>query len=83
MKSTGIVRRIDPLGRIVLPKELRRTLDIELRDSIEIFTDGDRILLRKYRKNCIICGSESDLMTFKGKPVCRACIESLRRETCE
>lgn len=81
MKSTGIVRRIDPLGRIVLPKELRRTLDIEIRDSMEIFTDGDRILLRKYRKNCIICGSESDLMNFKGKPVCRACVESLRRET--
>lgn len=81
MKNTGIVRRIDPLGRIVLPKELRRTLDIEIRDPMEIFTDGNRILLRKYRKNCIICGSESALITFKGKPVCRVCIENLRKET--
>lgn len=56
MKSTGIVRKVDDLGRIVLPIELRRTLDINERDSIEIFVDGNQIVLKKYSPSCIFCG---------------------------
>ena len=51
MKTTGITRRIDDLGRVVLPIELRRMLGIEVKDSLEIFVDGDSVILRKYRRN--------------------------------
>ena len=61
MKSTGIVRRVDELGRVVLPIELRRTLEIEERDSLEIMLEDDRIVLRKYQPTCIFCGAEDDL----------------------
>lgn len=62
MKSTGIVRKVDELGRIVIPKELRRTLEIEVRDSIEIFVDGEQIILKKYLPNmqCMVTGDVSN-----------------------
>ena len=78
MKATGIVRRVDELGRIVLPIELRRTLDIEIKDPLEIFVDGDRIILKKYTPACIFCGSASDVRRIKEKNVCAECINELK-----
>lgn len=77
MKATGIVRKVDELGRIVLPVELRRTLNIEVRDPIEIFVNEDTILLKKYAPACIICGENDDLIEYKGKKICRECIGKL------
>ena len=67
MKSTGIVRKVDELGRIVLPIELRRTLDIEVKDSLEIYVDGSQIILKKYEPACVFCGNAKDVINFKGK----------------
>ena len=78
MKSTGIVRKVDELGRIVLPIEMRRTLDIAERDSLEIYVEGDSIILKKYQPACIFCGSSKDLVSFKGKNVCPDCIAGLK-----
>ena len=64
MKSTGIVRKVDELGRIVLPVELRRTMDIAEKDPLEIYVDGNSIVLRKYRPSCIFCDSTKDVRTF-------------------
>lgn len=77
MKATGIVRRVDELGRIVLPVELRRTLDIEERDQLEIFLEGDRIILQKYESACLFCGCAHDLVVHKGKSVCQKCVNAL------
>ena len=67
MKSTGMVRRVDELGRIVLPAEIRQSLDIHVKDPIEIFTEGDRIVLKKHNHACIFCGSEVGLFFFREK----------------
>lgn len=80
MKATGIVRKIDELGRIVIPMELRRTLDIKERDPIEIFVDGERIVLVKYRPGCVLCGSAENTRTFKGNRICQKCINELKRK---
>lgn len=77
MKSTGIVRKVDELGRIVLPMELRRTLNIGDKDSLEIFIEDESIILRKYERGCQYCGSIEDVVTFKGKLVCVSCIEEM------
>ena len=77
MKATGIVRKVDELGRIVLPIELRRTLGIEVRDPIEIYVEEDKILLKKYAPACIICGESDVLIEYKGKKICRKCIERM------
>jgi len=78
MKSFGIVRKIDNLGRIVLPVELRRTLDIELRDPIEIYLEGEYIMLKKYSPACILCGESSDLIDYKRKKVCKKCVSDIK-----
>ncbi len=80
MKSTGVVRKVDELGRIVLPIEIRKTLDIKQKDAIEIFTDGDHIVLRKYEPACIFCNNTDDIVYFNGKRVCTACINSLKNQ---
>lgn len=77
MKSTGIVRKVDELGRIVLPIELRRTLDIAEKDSLEIYMDGPSIVLKKYQPTCIFCDEAKDVISFRGKNVCQNCIKSL------
>lgn len=77
MKSTGIVRKVDELGRIVLPIELRRTLDIAERDALEIFISDDQIILQKYQPTCVFCDSSRGIVTFRGKNVCAGCIASL------
>lgn len=78
MKATGIVRRVDELGRIVMPIELRRTLDIEIKDSMEIFVEGERIILRKYNPACIFCGELDNTSAYKGKLVCENCREEMK-----
>lgn len=78
MKSTGIVRKVDDLGRVVLPIELRRTLDIAEKDSLEIYVDGEKIILRKYQPSCVFCGSAGDVENFRGKNVCRTCIQEIQ-----
>ncbi|MBQ7363035.1 MAG: AbrB/MazE/SpoVT family DNA-binding domain-containing protein [Clostridia bacterium] len=78
MKSTGIVRCVDELGRIVVPKEMRQKMGIENGDPVEIFADGDRIILEKYRSLCHFCSSDEDIVEFYGKNICRKCIEELR-----
>lgn len=77
MKSTGIVRKVDELGRIVLPIELRRTLDIAERDSLEIYVDEDAIILRKYQPACVFCDNAKNIVNFKGKNVCPECLKAL------
>jgi transcriptional pleiotropic regulator of transition state genes len=79
MKSTGIVRKVDELGRVVIPIELRRNLDIEVKDALEIFVDGEHIILKKYAPACIFCGQAKDVTTFKGKNICPSCMEDLRK----
>ena len=79
MKSTGIVRRVDELGRIVLPIELRRTLGIDVRDELEIYMDGDRIILQKYEPACIFCGNAKDVENIRGKNVCKDCLEEMKK----
>lgn len=78
MKSTGIVRRIDDLGRIVIPKELRTTLGIKDGDPLEVFVDGDKIIYRKYAPGCTFCGNADDLSYLFGKPICGKCVGGLR-----
>lgn len=73
MKSTGIIRKVDELGRIVLPIELRRALDIEVRDELEIGIEDSRIVLQKFEPSCIFCESSRGLVTFCGKNVCQEC----------
>ena len=80
MKSTGIVRRVDELGRIVLPIELRRILDIGEKDALEIFVEGSTIVLKKYRPTCVFCDSARDIQVFKGKNICSKCLRELREE---
>ena len=80
MKSTGIVRKVDELGRIVLPKELREIFKIDRKDPLEIYVDGDSIILRKYEPACIFCGSANEVVNYMDKRVCRECIENLRKE---
>lgn len=80
MKSTGIVRKVDELGRIVLPIELRRTLGIEEKDRIEIFVDGESIILRKYKPACIFCDNAKDIINYKGKNICPDCIRAMNEK---
>ena len=78
MKSTGIVRKVDELGRIVLPIEMRRTLDIAERDALEIYVEGSSVILKKYKPSCIFCDGSKDITVFKGKNVCPKCLKELK-----
>lgn len=78
MKSTGIVRRIDELGRIVLPIELRRTLNIEIKDPMEIYLEGDKIVLKKHYDACIFCGGRENLTEYMGKHICGECKKNIK-----
>ena len=80
MKSTGVVRKVDELGRIVLPKELRTVLGINEKDSIEIFTDNDKIILQKYQPACVFCNNIENIVYFNGKRVCADCVEKLKTQ---
>ena len=78
MKATGIVRKVDELGRIVLPIELRRTLDIDIKDPIEIFVDDEYILLKKYEPACVFCGNAKNVRRIKEKNVFEDCLKELK-----
>ena len=80
MKSTGVVRKVDELGRIVLPVEFRRTLEIADKDKVEMSLEGDVILLRKHAEACVLCADMKNLRVFKNKTICAQCIEELMRE---
>ena len=77
MKSTGIVRRVDELGRVVLPIELRNKFGITEKDPMEIYVDGNSIILKKYEPNCIFCGSSKKLVNYEGKMICEKCTEKI------
>ena len=79
MKSTGIVRRLDELGRIVVPIDIRNKLSITEKDPMEIYIEGDKIVLRKFETNCVFCGSDNALKEFKDKPVCEDCLKKLQK----
>ena len=79
MTSTGIVRKVDELGRIVLPIELRRTLEIAERDSLEIYVEGSTIILKKYEPACIFCGDAKDVVNYKGRNICRTCLDEMKK----
>lgn len=78
MKSIGMVRRVDELGRIVLPIELRRTLDIAEKDMLEIYVEGSSVVLKKYRTTCVFCDGSKDVAEFHSKPVCKKCMKELQ-----
>ena len=78
MKSTGIVRKMDTLGRVVIPIELRRTLGIDIKDSIEIFVDKDTIILKKYQPSCSFCDNATDLKQFQGRNICAECLDKMK-----
>lgn len=73
MKATGIVRKVDELGRIVIPKEIRKVLRIEEKDGLEIYVEEDRIILKKYEPSCIFCGESEGLIDFNDKNICPEC----------
>lgn len=78
MKSTGMIRSVDKMGRVVIPKEIRAQLNIEdNRDSLEIYMDGDKIILRKYQPTCIFCDSNGESVNFEGYNICKECIKTL------
>ena len=77
MKSTGMIRRVDELGRVVIPKEIRNKLDIQEKDPIEIYVDGDCIILKKFESNCVFCGNTKDLIEYKEKLICKKCLNDL------
>ena len=77
MKSTGIIRKVDELGRVVIPIELRRVMGIEEKNSIEIYVDSDRIILQKHEQSCVFCGSDDEVRYYKNKLICEDCLEEL------
>ncbi|RAL21330.1 AbrB/MazE/SpoVT family DNA-binding domain-containing protein [Thermoflavimicrobium daqui] len=79
MKAVGIVRKVDHLGRIVLPKELRNIMQIHPQDGVEIFVDGDQIILKKYNPACVLCGKMEQLFYYKDKIVCQECIQEISK----
>lgn len=79
MKSTGIIRRVDELGRVVIPIELRNKFGIFEKDPIEIFVDGSTIVLKKYEPNCIFCSSPKKLVNYNDKLICSKCAEKINK----
>lgn len=79
MKSTGIVRRVDELGRIVLPIEIRKTMDISNKgDAVEIFTDDEKVILKKYQPSCVFCGNADGVSSYKNKLICSDCLSEIK-----
>lgn len=77
MKSTGIIRKVDELGRVVIPIEIRNKFDIVEKDPIEIYVDGSSIVLKKYEPNCVFCGNTKNLINYKDRLVCSKCAQKL------
>ena len=83
MKSTGMIRRVDELGRVVIPKEIRNKLEIFEKDPIEIYVEGRGIILKKIEDNCIFCDNNKNLISYKNKLVCKRCLQNLQAEKIE
>ncbi len=82
MKATGIVRPIDKLGRVVIPKELRKTYGLSVDDAVEIFVnDENQIILKKYEPACIFCNSTDDIIMYEGKSICKGCLDKINNST--
>ena len=79
MKSTGVVRKVDELGRVVIPKEIRDMLEIYEKDPIEIYIDGNSIILKKVETNCIFCGNNKNLVEYKDKLICKKCLNNISK----
>lgn len=77
MKSTGIVRKVDELGRVVIPKELRKKFDIKEKDGLEIYVEEDKIILKKYEPSCIFCNNADNIIDYKGKSICPECAKEI------
>lgn len=77
MKSIGVVRKVDELGRVVIPIEVRRNLGIAEKDPLEIYVDSEKIVLKKYEPTCVFCGEAGDIQHFRGKNVCRECAQAM------
>ena len=77
MKALGIIRPVDELGRIVLPVETRKMMDLNPKDGVEVFIEDDKIILKKYRPSCIFCGEADGVIDFKGKKICKECVKAL------
>jgi transcriptional pleiotropic regulator of transition state genes len=77
MKSTGVVRKIDELGRVVLPSELRRVFGIHEGDELEISVNGEQIILQKRQDLCLFCGAESPAIEYRSRRVCEDCAGEL------
>ena len=80
MKSTGIVRNLDQLGRLVIPKETRKVFELNEGDPVEIFTDGDKIIIKKYAKGCQCCGNMENIKEYKGIKICKKCLNELNNK---
>jgi transcriptional pleiotropic regulator of transition state genes len=80
MKSTGMVRKVDELGRIVLPAEIRQIMDIQVKDAVEIFTEDERIILQKYHPSCVFCSNMDRISYLQGKRICAECLERIKEE---
>lgn len=83
MKSTGIVRKVDELGRVVIPIEIRNQFQIAEKDPIEIYVDGSNIILKKYEKSCLFCGGTKKLIEYKGRLICDKCLKQLNETNVE
>lgn len=80
MKATGIVRAVDNLGRLVIPKELRKTFGIKETDPVEIYTEGEQIILKKYVPACIFCGEAKEIINYKSKNICKYCLDDIKNK---
>ena len=80
MKSTGVVRKVDELGRVVLPISIRQTMDINEKDPLEIFIDENRIILQKYHPACEFCNNVDNIIYFGDKRICRSCIDKIKEQ---
>lgn len=78
MKSTGIVRKVDELGRVVIPIELRRTLGIDIKDALEIYVEGEHIIFKKYQPACLFCDNATNVTNYRGKLICKECLDILK-----
>lgn len=78
MKSTGVVRKVDELGRVVLPISIRQIMDINEKDALEIFTDENKIILQKYQPSCIFCNNADNIVFFNGKRICEECLAKIK-----
>ena len=79
MKSTGMIRKLDDLGRVVIPVEMRRSLALEQQDELELYVEGDRLIMQKFYPRCVFCGSDQKLVSYYGKNLCETCISVIRR----